>query len=430
MIGLLIKLSQHHRRDCLAAVRPAPQPDSTVAVIRMKSAIEINAEFAVIVGNLLKTLVIIDYPPGEIVGDQFPVKKLCTGMIDHFGKNNAGLLIRIGFRKHLTVGKRMIGRSVILDIGHCYRLDPPGVVYQNFRVDPERFIKKLLIKKTAQGDVGHGFQACPFQFPRFACSDLPEIRQRLMTPEQISVTVFVQLRNSDTVLICRSFFRDNIHGNLGQIEIGADSNGCGDPCASEHIPDHGDSHEMGRLQPAAKRLAFISIQIPAAVNEAFIDAVNVNILRRNVFQIYFMDFCGDTLIFRHARNRDNIVNAGVVPGLIQANGLPGLKQAGPGRNPDCFQGRGDRQADGLIGTVWIRNKEIGPQRIQTPRNAFNGCIIAFEINAEKRSAHWKNRGKKSFWEYIKPRHPPPYSHNNLIHQRRGDKFRRPDHKNR
>ena len=54
------------------------------------------------------------------------------------------------------------------------------------------------------------------------------IRKRLMVPEQIPVTVFIQLRNPDSVRIRRGFFRDNIHGDLGQIEVCADSDSRGD----------------------------------------------------------------------------------------------------------------------------------------------------------------------------------------------------------
>ena len=77
----------------------------------------------------------------------------------------------------------------------------------------------------------------------------------------------------------------------------------------------------------------VEFQIGSGVNEHLVDAVNVNVLWRDVIQIDGIDFGGYLDVLRHAGHGGDVVDH--LPGaelVIQQN-LIHLKQPGPSGNP-------------------------------------------------------------------------------------------------
>ena len=77
-------------------------------------------------------------------------------------------------------------------------------------------------------------------------------------------------------------------------------------------------------------------------------------------------------------SREGFVGQAVAAGLVGLlDLLDGLEHAGAAGDAVLLQRRGDRQADGLIGTGGIRNHQMGGQGIQSPFYTFYGSVEGF-----------------------------------------------------
>ena len=318
VIGLCGKGREHGFADRVLRVCLFTKPQRAVRVHRVEPPVKIQTHGAVIVRADLQTFVIIRDPPAEAVGDQrFPVETR-TERIDHLAKDQAGLLVRIRTGQHLPYGEAVRIAPVAFDILHPDGLDAPGVIDQDLSVDPESLIKEFLIPDAAPGDLSHGRQVRSVQSPRLARPDLPEIGQRLVLPEEIFIRLLVQLRDPYAVFIRRPFLGHDIHGHLGQIQLGPDAHGGRDPGRSQHIADHGHGQKARRMDPHFLCLALIQMQIRRAVDKAFIHGIDVYVFRRDIAQIDPVDQCGNAQIFGHARPRDKPSGAERPPGRWSA----------------------------------------------------------------------------------------------------------------
>lgn len=67
-----------------------------------------------------------------------------------------------------------------------------------------------------------------------------------MVPERPAVAHLVQLRNADAVLIRRDVLGPDVHGDLGQVQVGADARRGGDAGDPENVQEHRPGQLPGR----------------------------------------------------------------------------------------------------------------------------------------------------------------------------------------
>ena len=218
-------------------------------------------------------------------------------------------------------------------------------------------------------------------------AETPEIRQRRVLPEKLTIGAFIQLRDAYPVLVGGGFLCHNVHGDLGEVQVRADADGGRDAGALQHLPDHGLRHDMGGAHMPAFGLFLEAIEIARTVDERLVDAVNVNILRRDIVQVDGENERGDPFVLRHARRGDVKLGFGAFFGVIQTDGLLGLKEPGAGRHADRLEGRGDRETDRLIGAGHIRHQQPGLERIEPARHTFDRGVVGLEIDADTGAIH-------------------------------------------
>lgn len=116
---------------------------------------------------------------------------------------------------------------------------------------------------------------------RHSPSHPPEISQRTVVPEQTAIAHFIQLGNPHPVFICRDMLGFDVHGDLGEIEIGSDPRRRSDAGGFENIQNDGP----GQL-PSGHLKGF---QITGGVNEHLINGIDMDVLRSRVFEIDLID---------------------------------------------------------------------------------------------------------------------------------------------
>ena len=196
-----------------------------------------------------------------------------------------------------------------------------------------------------------------------------------MTPEQYAVGHFIELRNSYTVLIWRSFLCDDIHGDLGKIKVCPDSRCSGDAGFIQYIPDHSHCQVVRRAHVSLFRFPAVQIHIVCCLDKNLIDGIDVNILCGDVFEVYRIDLSRDFLIQCHLWLCHDVTDFCVMLRFIKPDCLLCLKKAGPAGNADGFKGRTDGQTDRLVSSAFIRHQKIECQRIFAAFNTFDRSIV-------------------------------------------------------
>ena len=240
-------------------------------VLRVEPSVEIDGERPVVFRAFLKALVIVGDPPGEGGRGQIFAEHAGAERVDHFAEDQPRLRILIRPRKYLPVAQAVAVRAIVLDIPHGDRFDAPGMVDQDLPVNTERLIEEFFVPLRSRSNIPHCEHIGIHEPSRLTGPDLPEVCQRPVIPEQVSVRLLVQLRDPDAVPVRRRFFRHDIHGDLRQIEIGPDADRGGNAGRPQHIPDHGHCEDMGRVDVCPRRLLLIKMQVAGAVDEAFVD---------------------------------------------------------------------------------------------------------------------------------------------------------------
>ena len=230
--------------------------------------------------------------------------------------------------------------------------------------------------------------------------------------------MLVQLRNAHTILVRRHFFCDNVHRDLRKKHIRADSGRRGDAGDVQYIADHAHRQLMRR--------AAVGHQIVCDIHEHLVNRIDMDILRRDIFQIDLIDSRADLHIPAHLRRRGDIID-GVLRmpcKLIRKDGAAGqcasphtasapfiflrdlldrLKQPRPARYADRFQGRRHRKADRFLGAARIRDDQIGIERVKPALHALDRSIKRFQINTDidrhrthPRHAGYRFHAKRTF----------------------------------
>ena len=266
---------------------------------------------------------------------------------------------------------------------------------------------------TEARDVAHGMAAKLLQPGGESSSHAPEIRQRLMAPEQLPVLHFIQLRDPYAVLVRLDMLGDDIHGDFGQIHVRADAGGGGDPGGVEDFLNHGHRQLMSRHA--------IGLQISGDVQKAFIDGIHMDVFGADVLHVDTENPRAVFLIQLHLRRGGEIRHLevrvggerrgidgrgceGVLPVFILLN-MPGadaiaqalcvdllypldnLEKPCPAGNPVGLETGGHGQTDRFLRTAVIRHNQVGGQRVKVTLHAFDGSVETFQINGDIGSVH-------------------------------------------
>src|SRR5699024_6068431 len=200
--------------------------------------------------------------------------------------------IIVGVGQHLPFTDAVRFGLVGVDLLHAAGLDAPGVVDQNFRVHPELPVEHIFVVEAGTGQFPHGVDAVLFQPAHRAGAHLPEVGQGLVVPQQVTEGVLVQLRDADAVLVGGGVLGGNVHSQLGQVKVGANTRRGGDAGGVKHLPDHGLSQ--------AVRGHVVVGQVRHGVDEYLVDGVDHHVLGGHIFQVDAVDLTGDLLVVGHS----------------------------------------------------------------------------------------------------------------------------------
>ena len=165
------------------------------------------------------------------------------------------------------------------------------MVDQDLSVDPEGLVEVLLIPLRTGCNITHREHEGLLQSSGLSGTDLPEVCQRLMIPEQEFVGILIQLRNSDAILIRRTFLGYDIHRDLRQVQVSSDPDCRRNTGGLKHVLNHGHRHHVGSIGIRTIGLLLISVQIAAHVDKALINGIDVYVLRCYIPKIDRIDLC-------------------------------------------------------------------------------------------------------------------------------------------
>ena len=198
---------------------------------------------------------------------------------------------------------------------------------------------------------------------RRPAADAPDVGDRAMVPDPVAEALFVE--HADMV---RGVFGGDIERDLAQKEVRPDPRRGADPGFTEH----GVHQRLGKFP---RRLA-VQLQIGRSADEAFVDGIDVDIVRADVLLIERNDPRGDLHIAAHVRQRDDIVDA-----------VRDLEQPAAVRHAQRFHSGGHGEADRPAPARFVRDHEVGLKRVQPPVDAFDRGKEAFEIDTNVELRH-------------------------------------------
>ena len=155
------------------------------------------------------------------------------------------------------------------------------MVDQKLRVDSEDLVEQGFVGNRDLGNITHRIDPVPCQPPGDTVCDLPEVCDRSMAPQQLLVGFLRELCNTYPVLIGRLMLCNDIHGDLGQVHVGADSTCGSDTGLLQNLLDHHPDQVMGT--------AGIDGSVWCDINEHFIDGINMDILCGKELQVDRID---------------------------------------------------------------------------------------------------------------------------------------------
>ena len=218
-----------------------------------------------------------------------------------------------------------------------------------------------------------------------------------MAPQSAAVAHLVQLRDAHAVFVRRDVLGGDVHGHLGQVQVGADACGSSDAHGALHVQNHLYRQLLGG--------EVIGFQVGGGVDEHLIDGVDVNVLRRHILQVHLVDAGAVLHVQGHPGRGHQVVQGhigmglhlGVVPGgggELPARGFPlalpvdllhplhHLEQPGAAGNAVGLQGGGHRQADGLFRAGLVRHHQVGGHGVQAPLHALHRSVERFQVDGQ------------------------------------------------
>ena len=216
-----------------------------------------------------------------------------------------------------------------------------------------------------------------------------------MRPVFAAVAGFVELGNAHAVRVGRTVLGLDVHRHLAEVEVRTDPGRGSDAGLAEHLADQFAGELVGR-EP-------VGLEVGGGVDEDLVDGIDVDIFRSDVAQVHAVDAPADFDVVGHLRRGDDVVQlqggvgeqGGVFVGFAPetpSGGFPAplrvdfgdrldhFEQAGPAADAVGLQGRGDRQADGLVRARGIRHHQMRIQGIQAPVHALHGGIEGLQVD--------------------------------------------------
>ncbi len=189
----------------------------------------------------------------------------------------------------------------------------------------------------------------------------------------------------------------HIHRDFGQIQIGSDAGRRRDARLREDIVDHLHGKVVG-THP-------VSMKIAGDIHKNLINGVDMDILRRYVFQIDLINFRAPLHVQCHVRSRGNKVKlkgrvtaelaavrrlpgkgssmvCGSAPCIHAAHHLKHFEKTGASRNSVRLERGRDRKADCFLCTAHIRDDKIRRQRIKAALAALDRSVKRLEVNRD------------------------------------------------
>ena len=130
-----------------------------------------------------------------------------------------------------------------------------------------------------------------------------------MAPQILPVSPLVQLGNSDAVFIRLDVLGPNVHGNLGQVQIGPHPRRSGDAGGFQNIQNDGPGQLPGGH--------VVGVQVVGHIHEHLVNAVREDILRGDILQIHAVNFGAPVDVVGHPGWGHQVVQSqrGIAPHL-------------------------------------------------------------------------------------------------------------------
>ena len=342
-------------------------------------------------------LYIISHRQHHLIADQTFIHQIQGDLVCHFPYHQTSFRDWIGTVQHLPGANAAGLRPIGLDVGNGAGFHAPCVIDQQLCIDTEQLIQQRFVGQGAACHVSHGEHTMGLQLACIALSHPPKICQRTVSPQSSPVTLLVQLGYPDTIRIGIHVLGHNVHGHFTKIQIGANSCSRCDAGGFLHVTDDFSCKIVSRQA--------IQLQIGCGIQKNLVNGVYMNVLGRHIFQINLIDLAADGHITGHLGWCNDIINgqrriskqlhimagaplqfsAGCISGTLTIgllNFLHHFKQPCPSRDPIGFQGRTDRQTNGLFRTAGICNHQIGGHGIQSAFHALHRSVKGLQINGD------------------------------------------------
>ena len=169
-----------------------------------------------------------------------------------------------------------------------------GVVYQKLSIHAKLLVENILVHL---GDSAHVVHAVFRKTARNAASDVPEIGYRAVRPQ-----LFAEFLLVEPAYVIRDMLRGDIQRDFCKEQIGPDSGGGAD------VGFFKDRVHQGLRELLRSRI--VHGEVRRCVDEAFVDGVNVDILRADVPEVHSVHLRRYLHVPFHARKGGDVLDAG------------------------------------------------------------------------------------------------------------------------
>ena len=118
----------------------------------------------------------------------------------------------------------------------------------------------------------------------------------------------------------------------------------------------------------------VEVQIGRHVDKAFVDGIDVNVLRTDVFQVDTVNLCRHLHVVLHARYSLDVVDA-----------VGNLEQATAVMDSEVFHGLGNGEADGRAPARFVGNDQVGGERIEPAVDALDAGVKRLKVDTDVRT---------------------------------------------
>ena len=298
-----VKKSGDGAHDFAGGGGVAVKIDGAVCLLRDFSSVAVGFDFAVVSGlpdRIGQILNVVTDGENHLIGDKTLLHQIQNELVRHFADDKSGFVCFVGTLQDLTGAKAAGAWAIGLDCCNGGGLPAPCVIDEELRIFAKKRIKQIFILFRAESNIPHRIHSVLFQFSGNSAAYAPEIRERPMRPELTPEFHFIELRNADTVFIRRDVLRDDVHCGLAEKEVGADSGGRRDAGGFQNLQND-FSGEVVCSEP-------VDLHIIGDVQKHFIDGVDYDVFRSDVFQINLIDAGAVLHVECHPGRRDDEVN--------------------------------------------------------------------------------------------------------------------------